>query len=377
MRILLVSTYSSNVPSTIWCLTVGTSLAKMGHEVTAVILERDTNLSAKFMGSGIRLINRPLSSHIYDGFFFSPLVIPEIMFSNYDIVHVHHAANWGCILGAMRSRLRGTPLIITPHTSLFELPKIVYSIYKRLVKFVFGSASAILLLSDFHRDVLIDQQLWVNEKTTFLVHNPVSQAFFTVPRAPAPASCGIYVGRMESYQKALDRLVPVFGALRDCGIRFLMVGEGPFKETLDQLIQREKWTHVEMLGEIPNEALPQLLSSADFFIMPSRYETQPIALLEAMASGLPVVATDIPGITQFCPRDAGFFIKQPDHSDEWVKAISSLAQDPEAAYMMGMRARQEVKTHHPDLVATEHLDIYKHFVKEKHINCHKDGFNDD
>ena len=367
MKILLVSN-AAHCPSTTWCQAVGVSMANAGHEVTTLVLERDKSLFNNMKDSGVRLINRPLSANIYSAFFFSPLTVLDFLVPDYDIVHVHHAANWGCLMGAIRSRLRGPKLVVTPHTASFTLPKMVNMIYKRLVHFTFNAASAILLLSSFHQEILTSAKLWINEKPSFIVHNPILETFYSIPRKPGPIKNGIYVGRIETYQKAIDRLFPVFEKLRGSNIHFRIIGDGPFRETLAQQIKQNNWTHVELPGEVPNELLPQILSDADFFITPSRYETQPFALLEAMASGLPVISTDIPGITEFCPEDAGFFIHEPDNVEEWTDAIFRLAANPDIAYEMGMKARQAAQPHHPDFVAAEHLEIYRMLITNSSLN---------
>lgn len=335
----------------------------MGHKVTVLILERDLTLKKNISKIGVKLINYPLSANIYEGFSFSPLAIPRILFSNYDIIHVHNCANWGSLLSALRQYIRGTPVVVTPHTALKDYPKLIRYIYNTLASFVLRSASGVLLLSTFQRDYLIKNGLLPPEKPTVIVHNLVGEAFFAISRVARPVSHGIYVGRIETFQKALDRLLPVFDALKGSGLRFTLVGDGPFRQTLANRIQEENWKHVELPGWIPNEQLPEFLSKADFFIMPTRYETQPIALLEAMAAGLPIVGSEIPGITEFCPREAGLFISEPDNPQKWVNAILKLVDNPDMAHRMGIKARKAAEAHHPDKVAAEHLKIYRKFSK--------------
>ena len=81
---------------------------------------------------------------------------------------------------------------------------------------------------------------------------------------------------------------------RDYPARLLLVGEGPYRPVIERLIEQHGLTgRVLLLGQ--RNDIPALLRGADIFLFCSRTEGLPNAVLEAMAAGLPVVATDVPG----------------------------------------------------------------------------------
>ena len=116
---------------------------------------------------------------------------------------------------------------------------------------------------------------------------------------PAEALVLLYVGRL-SYPKNLFTLVDTFAKLKD-KLRqavLLIVGDGELHEPLSRYIRTKNVPDIRLLGFIPNDELPRVYGCADFFIMASMYEGQPVALLEAMVTGLPPIVSNIPTMEQ-------------------------------------------------------------------------------
>lgn len=114
---------------------------------------------------------------------------------------------------------------------------------------------------------------------------------------PLEALVLLYVGRL-SRPKNLFSLVDAFAELKikRPGAVLLMVGGGELEGALADYVRARKIPDVRLLGFIPNQDLSQVYSGADFFIMSSTYEGQPVVLLEAMACGLPPILPDIPAM---------------------------------------------------------------------------------
>jgi glycosyltransferase involved in cell wall biosynthesis len=116
---------------------------------------------------------------------------------------------------------------------------------------------------------------------------------------PQDALVFLYVGRL-SVPKNLFQLVDAFGQVgrRVKHSILLMVGTGELSTSLTRYVEERAITDVRFLGFVPNDELPRIYGSGDFFIMASTYEGQPVALLEAMASGLPPIVSNIPVMEQ-------------------------------------------------------------------------------
>jgi glycosyltransferase involved in cell wall biosynthesis len=114
---------------------------------------------------------------------------------------------------------------------------------------------------------------------------------------PPNALVLLYVGRLTR-PKNLFALVDTFAELKkkvDRGV-LLIVGKGELDRALARYVEERKIPDVRLLGFIPNRELPRVYDCADFFIMSSTYEGQPVVLLEAMACGLPPILSDIPAM---------------------------------------------------------------------------------
>ena len=98
-------------------------------------------------------------------------------------------------------------------------------------------------------------------------------------------------------------------------VHTLIIGDGPDKDMLESLThQLQMGNYVTFKGQIQNEQIPDYLAASDVFVLPSLSEGFPNVLLEAMASGLPIVATNVGGIPEFVKDGENGFITEPQNA---------------------------------------------------------------
>ena len=136
------------------------------------------------------------------------------------------------------------------------------------------------------------------------------------------------VGRL-TYQKAMEVLVKATYNLIETGMKdflVIIIGEGKKRKILENMIHKYKIEKfIELVG-IRHDVI-ELMKKADIFIIPSRYEGLSIAMIEAMACGLPIIASDAPGIRPYIKHGAnGLLFKKEDHN-ELSKNIIRLANN--------------------------------------------------
>jgi glycosyltransferase involved in cell wall biosynthesis len=125
-------------------------------------------------------------------------------------------------------------------------------------------------------------------------------------------------------------------------LRFQIVGDGPRRAELEELSRaRGLASHVEFLGH--REDIPSLLAAADAFVLPSRSEAFPNGAIEAMAAGLPVVASNVGGLRDLIQSGRTGVLVPPGNPEALAGALQSLIDNPAGAEAIGRAARHEVQ----------------------------------
>lgn len=185
-----------------------------------------------------------------------------------------------------------------------------------------------------------------------VVDNAVDVAAFLPAELAGDPPTLLYVGTL-SRRKGLTDLVEALRLLEQRGplpYRLLVVGgsaevgEDEAQELRDALVQAGKAD--ALLGSLSSEQVQAHLQAADVFVLPSHWEGQPIAILEAMASGLPVVVTSV-GANPDVVRDGIDGLVVPPHCPEALaEALERLLSDVGLRRKLGASARQRAAEHH-------------------------------
>ena len=154
----------------------------------------------------------------------------------------------------------------------------------------------------------------------------------------------MYVGRLEA-NKGVGELMAIFDRLdREIdGVSLRLAGDGPLRKSICAEAGRRGWRErVQCLGDLPPERLREEMRRADLFVFPSHYESFGIAVLEALAIGLPVVCSDIAALRE-AAGEAARFAPAGDVAG-WAGAVGTLLADVDErrrlSYMGRERARR-------------------------------------
>jgi glycosyltransferase involved in cell wall biosynthesis len=219
-------------------------------------------------------------------------------------------------------------------------------------------ADRLIVDSEGSRKTVVESYGVDEKKTRVIVKEGVDLEQFT------PSLCEsntlLFVGRLHE-RKGLDLFLPIFKEIlkeRDAVLK--IVGSGEKEKALKQQAEKlDLKEHVKFLGFLPDSEMRKELSSASIFVSPSRYEGFGITLLEAMASGLPLVSTET-GI-------AGEVVKEGDNGflvnyDNIGEAVIRLLVDESLRKRMGTRSREMAKSYTWEDVARKMIAIYKELV---------------
>jgi glycosyltransferase involved in cell wall biosynthesis len=177
---------------------------------------------------------------------------------------------------------------------------------------------------------------------------------------PSSAKVVLYTGRLSG-EKKVDVLIRaakiVLERVED--VYFVIGGRGREMEYLISLSRRLGiYDRIRFPGYIPDPDLPSLYAMADVFAMPSDAELQSIVTLEAMASGLPVVAADAWALPEIVHHGENGFLFAPNNSEEMARWILELLEDPSLRRRMGIKGREIAERHEFSKVVDEFEKAY-------------------
>jgi glycosyltransferase involved in cell wall biosynthesis len=199
-----------------------------------------------------------------------------------------------------------------------------------------------------------------------LVENGVDLATWSWPgergRSGGPTRF-IYLGRLINW-KGIDLLLKAWASLRPpFSGQLMIIGDGPLRATLEALRDRLGLTHsVEFAGFLPQEECVRRLADADVLILPSLIESGGNVVLEAMAMGLPVIATDWGGPADYLDASCGILVPPGSRASfiaGLAEAIARLDRAPELRRAMGQAARRRVAAFSWDEKIDRILEIYR------------------
>jgi glycosyltransferase involved in cell wall biosynthesis len=183
----------------------------------------------------------------------------------------------------------------------------------------------------------------------------------------------IHAGRI-GFEKNVDVLIKAFAVVSaKCPEASLwIVGDGPSLPELKKLAANLKVRKkIKFFGAMPRNELLSLYPKADFFATASTIETQGIVVLEAMASGLPVVGVDALALSEIIRPGHNGYLARPFNPGDLADKCIKLANSPEKIRQMGENALASIQEHDLDFVVKKLVCIYNRFIAEKKKKAEK------
>jgi glycosyltransferase involved in cell wall biosynthesis len=217
-----------------------------------------------------------------------------------------------------------------------------------------AEASFVVAISRYNQEVIAEECGDAALRTTLVLHCGVDTQRFRPRSAMAPAARPVprllCVGSLHEV-KGQQHLIEACRLLRARGLELAvqLVGEGPDRAALArQINEAGLGDRIELTGTRTSVELAELLRGADLVATPSvpsrdgRREGIPVALMEAMATGLPVVASRLSGIPELVEHDKSGLLVEPGDVDGLADAIELLCSEPALRKRLGRAAREKV-----------------------------------
>jgi sugar transferase (PEP-CTERM/EpsH1 system associated) len=268
--------------------------------------------------------------------------------------HIVHSRNWGAIESIFAARIAGVPIVIhSEHGYEVDMAAGLPKRRRLLRRGAYPLADAIFTVSEELRDYHA-KQAWISPDQIRVISNGVDAKRFSPCRAMRPAmrqKLGLSadsfvvgsVGRMVAIKDYGTLLTAVENlASRGMNVQVLLAGSGPELESHRAAVARssELAGQVTFLGTAEN--VPEVMNAMDVFVLPSLLEGMSNTILEAMACGLPVLATSVGGNPELVEDGVSGWLFGPGNVSDLAMRIEQFASNGEMLHKFGAAARDRV-----------------------------------
>ncbi len=361
MRIGIVCPYDWGTPGgvQVHVRDLAVALQRLGHSVSVLApAEDDTELPDYVVSAGgsIALAYNGSKAKVSFGPRAARRVRRWLREGDFDVLHIHEPMSPSVsILSCWAAR---GPLVATWHSSM-ERSRALSAMYP-IAQTALEKVSARIAVSEAARQTLVEHM----GGDAVLIPNGVdTSAFGTLPPLPGwPGEGGslFFIGRIDEPRKGLQILLEALPAVieRHPGVRLLVAGPGDiedFTSSLDASVRE----HVTFMGLVTEEEKIRAFVSADIYVAPNTGgESFGIVLLEAMASGTAVVASDIEAFARVLEDgEAGYLFRNEDPAD-LAFVINQLLDDPRRREKLSVAGRDRAREFDWQTVAARILDVY-------------------
>ena len=283
---------------------------------------------------------------------------------NIDIIHTHLIR--ADIYGRLAAIINNTPIIITTiHNLDFYRKEKKYLLLKLLDSYLSRYNNKIIAVSKSVMDFTINNQKIPPYKFVTIYNSIDIERFKLSPKKNKKNITVGFLGRLHK-QKDLPTLLKTAEIVyrENKRIKFLIGGKGPERKKLHEIVNNlNLHKTVTFLDYVSDISI--FFSKIDVFVLSSIIEGQPLALLEAMASGLPCVATNVGGIPETIINGESGYIVEKSNPLQFAKRIIEIANNTKLQQMMGGKGREIVEAQFDSkIIALKHHGLYKSLIQE-------------
>ncbi|MEM6917249.1 MAG: glycosyltransferase family 4 protein, partial [Verrucomicrobiota bacterium] len=274
-----------------------------------------------------------------------------------------HASKAGA-LGRVAALGLGTPVLYTPHCWSFVEGFSKARFYEWVERILAPAATRIVTVSEDEREFGLSRGVG-RPDSTLTIHNGVRDRFPSEVNWEARGNGDslrlVMVGRFED-QKDQQLLLRALATLRDFPWRITFIGDGPLQKGCQDLSRDLGIVdRVDFAGY--SDAVDEVLTKNDLFLLVTNWEGFPRSILEAMAASLPVVATDVGGSRESVLDGVTGHLVQKGDVGSLTEVLRKLFQNPELMHQMGRDGRERfLQLFTLERMTSEYLRLYREVI---------------
>ena len=207
------------------------------------------------------------------------------------------------------------------------------------------------------------------------IDNPVDERFFKISSRPEPGRilCVGWINERKNTLGSIKAFASICNKYEEA--KLVIAGEqqetdyfNQVKQSIEQYGIADK---VELLGHINHARLEQELARASIFLLPSRQENSPMAIAEALAAGIPAIASNRCGMPYMIEEGKTGFLIDPESTEHISQCLNQLVGSQQLCHKMGQAGHQAAMDRfHPNVVALRTKGVYEHIFESRNRRRH-------
>jgi len=343
--------YPSHGGSGVVATELGKHLANRGHEVAFISYDTPLRLSElppRVSFHEVEIEPYPLLKHFPYTLALASKLAEVAMMKDLDVLHAHYAIPFGAaaLLAKQIVKTRDLKVVLTLHGTDITLVGNNAS-FKPVTKMTIESADAVTVVSNFLNDETIRQ--FGIQRQLDVIYNFIDPERHELEPCPCIPQCTersrktiMHISNFRPVKRIRD-VISVFSKIAQAiDSRLILVGDGP-----DAIVAREMGQELGILDRINFvgivDRVAPLLARADLFLLPSSTESFGLVALEAMASGVPVIASDVGGIPEVVKHGETGFLAPVGDVDAMASYAIELLRDDGQHCQFGIEAQTQAR----------------------------------
>ncbi len=358
---------------------LGISLSKRGHLVHFISYQKPARLSSFYKN----VFFHEVSAMDYPLFQFTPYesaltskMVDVALHEDLDMFHVHYAlphASAGYLARKIifAKRQKYVPFITTLHGTDITIVGNDAS-YSPVVEFGMNQSDGLTAVSHFLKNKT--ENLFHIEQEIKVIHNFIDFDRFQsvdsreIRKGIAPAEDYVitHMSNFRKVKRVQDVLKAFYRIEKAHNASLILIGDGPERQQMETLCRElSLCDKVKFLGKL--EAIEDVLSISDLFILPSKNESFGLAALEAMACGVPVISSDAEGIPEVNINDETGYLCSVGDVDCMARQAISLLDNPAKLQQFKQQARERARDFDISAIVPQYEQVYKDVLRKKKL----------
>ncbi|MDR3626841.1 MAG: N-acetyl-alpha-D-glucosaminyl L-malate synthase BshA [Ignavibacteriaceae bacterium] len=353
---------------------LGKELAKRGHQIHFISYAlpfRLTNFVENVVFHEVELSSYPLFEFPLYSLALASKMVEVALYEKLDLLHVHYAiphASSAYLAKQMLKEKRDIKVITTLHGTDITLVGLEPS-FLPLVKFSTEQSDGVTAVSRFLKEKTLtnysiekDIQVIPNFVDTEIYH-PQKDCAFREHLAPKGEKILVHTSNFRPVKRVPDTIRIFDQVVKEIPSKLVLVGDGPDRSECERLCRElGLCDHVKFLGK--QDGLVEILNAADLFLIPSQSESFGLAALEAMACGVPVIASSVGGLPELVRHnETGFIAEIGDISRMAKYCIDLLSNEKKHAMFSEGSRKRAVELFDKSIVVPMYEDYYKKILE--------------